>query len=66
VPEELTTSREEMRSLDEELQTVNHELQAKVDELSRSNGLPRIAVAVTFSSMIMAADARRAAFPGWR
>ncbi|MDO9166987.1 MAG: PAS domain-containing protein, partial [Rhodoferax sp.] len=33
----LTTSKEEMQSINEELQTVNHELQAKVTELSRTS-----------------------------
>jgi two-component system CheB/CheR fusion protein len=33
----LTTSKEEMQSMNEELQTVNNELQAKVDELSHVN-----------------------------
>jgi len=33
----LTTSREELQSLNEELQTVNAEQQAKLEELARSN-----------------------------
>ena len=33
----MTTSKEEMQSMNEELQTVNQELQAKLDELSHTN-----------------------------